>query len=90
MKRALATLIGLTLYVVLAAWVPSDSARPAHPAAATNAGSGAAVTLFASAGGKCATCQELLQSCRSFCGTTHVNFSCDPKSPCAGTCSCLP
>lgn len=38
--------------------------------------------------GKCATCSELLQSCRSFCGSNQVNFSCQNNNPCAGTCTC--
>lgn len=38
---------------------------------------------------KCATCSELHQACRTFCGTNPVNFSCTNNNPCAGTCSCL-
>ena len=38
---------------------------------------------------KCATCPELLQACRNFCGTNQVNYSCQNHNPCAGTCSCL-
>lgn len=91
MKRAFATLIGLALYVVLSAaspGAPGSATPPAHPTPAVAAETRPALTLLAAAGDKCATCQELLQSCRAFCGTTHVNSSCDPKASCAGTCSC--
>jgi len=37
---------------------------------------------------KCATCPELLQACRSFCGSNQVNFNCQNHNPCAGTCTC--
>jgi hypothetical protein len=38
--------------------------------------------------GKCATCPELLQSCKSFCGSNNVVFNCQNHNPCAGTCTC--
>jgi hypothetical protein len=42
----------------------------------------------AAVAGKCATCSELLQSCKSFCGSNNVVFSCQNNNPCAGTCTC--
>jgi hypothetical protein len=36
---------------------------------------------------KCATCSELLKSCKEFCGN-NVIFDCQNSSPCAGTCTC--
>jgi hypothetical protein len=40
------------------------------------------------AAGKCATCPELLQSCKTFCGSNNVVFDCQNHNPCAGTCTC--
>ena len=40
------------------------------------------------AAGKCASCPDLLKSCKSFCGSNNVVFSCQNSNPCAGTCTC--
>lgn len=37
---------------------------------------------------KCASCSELLKSCKAFCGSNNVVFDCQNSSPCAGTCTC--
>jgi hypothetical protein len=37
---------------------------------------------------KCATCADLLKSCKSFCGSNNVVFDCQNSNPCAGTCTC--
>ncbi len=37
---------------------------------------------------KCATCPELLQACKNFCGSNNVIFDCQNHNPCAGTCTC--
>lgn len=37
---------------------------------------------------KCASCSELLKSCKAFCGSNNVVFNCQNSSPCAGTCTC--
>lgn len=36
---------------------------------------------------KCASCSELLKSCKAFCGGSVV-FNCQNSNPCAGTCTC--
>jgi hypothetical protein len=87
MKRVLIVLSSLTLLAVLVSY-PAGAVRPDTGGSAPLAtvATGAPAPVFAA--DKCATCQELLQACRSFCGTTHVNFSCQNSSPCAGTCTC--
>ncbi len=40
------------------------------------------------AAGKCATCPELLQWCKSFCGSNNIVFHCQDLNPCPGTCTC--
>ena len=37
---------------------------------------------------KCASCPDLLKSCKSFCGSNNVVFNCQNSNPCAGTCTC--
>jgi len=37
---------------------------------------------------KCASCPDLLKSCKAFCGSNNVVFNCQNSSPCAGTCTC--
>jgi hypothetical protein len=37
---------------------------------------------------KCATCSDLLKSCKAFCGNNNVDFHCQNSNPCAGTCTC--
>jgi hypothetical protein len=37
---------------------------------------------------KCATCPDLLKSCKTFCGSNDVIFNCQNSNPCAGTCTC--
>ncbi|MFL6195032.1 MAG: hypothetical protein ACJ75H_12730 [Thermoanaerobaculia bacterium] len=37
---------------------------------------------------KCASCPDLLKSCKSFCGSNNVIFDCQNSNPCAGTCVC--
>jgi hypothetical protein len=59
-----------------------QAAAPAAPAAQT------AEPLWL-ADGKCASCSDLLKSCKAFCGNNNVNFNCQNSSPCAGTCTCI-
>ena len=37
---------------------------------------------------KCASCPDLIKSCKSFCGSNNVIFNCQNSNPCAGTCTC--
>jgi hypothetical protein len=46
------------------------------------------ILLPAASAEKCASCSELLKSCKAFCGSNNVIFNCQNSSPCAGTCTC--
>jgi len=83
MKRVLIVLSSLTLLAVLVSY-PAGAVRLDAPAPAV--ASGAPAPVFTA--DKCASCPDLLKACRTFCGSSQVNFNCQNSSPCAGTCTC--
>jgi len=96
MKRPISLAALLALALIL--FAGAAMAAPVSPAPAAGTACLSATIAPASpaqppaplflADGKCASCPDLLKSCKAFCGSNNVTFNCQNSSPCAGTCSC--
>jgi hypothetical protein len=95
MKRYTAWTLASALFLLLAGAaaavpvVPGNSSCPVLVEAAPAAPAVQPAAPVWLAEGKCASCSDLLKSCKAFCGNNNVNYQCQNSSPCAGTCTCI-